>query len=204
GLTSKVPQTKINYAPGCDVNCDKVDGFEEAVRAARESDLAIIAVGESADMSGEAASRSSLDLPGRQLDLVKVIQATGKPTVVVLMNGRPLTINWIAQNTSAVLETWFAGSQAGNAIADMLFGDVNPGGKLPVTFPRAVGQEPLYYNHLNTGRPPDAKNKYTSKYLDLPWTPLFPFGYGLSYTRFKFTNLQLSAQRIGTKDSLTV
>jgi beta-glucosidase len=204
GITSKAPQTKINYAKGCDVACDKVDGFEAAVRAASESDVAIIAVGESAEMSGEAASRSSLDLPGRQLDLVRVIQATGKPTVVVLMNGRPLTITWIAENTRAVLETWFAGSQAGNAIADVLFGDVNPGGKLPVTFPRAVGQEPLYYNHLNTGRPPDAKNKYTSKYLDADWTPLFPFGYGLSYTKFAITNLRLSSPRIPSNGKVTV
>ena len=155
-------------------------------------------------MSGEAASRSSLDLPGRQLDLVKAVQATGKPTVVVLMNGRPLTINWLAGNTPAILETWFAGSQAGNAIADVLFGDINPGGKLPATFPRAVGQIPLYYNHMNTGRPPDANNKYTSKYLDVPWTPLFPFGYGLSYTQFKITNLQLSAQRIPYTGQLKV
>ncbi|HUS11011.1 MAG TPA: beta-glucosidase BglX [Pyrinomonadaceae bacterium] len=204
GMKLKVPQTKINYAKGCDINCDQADSFEDAVRAARESDVAIVAVGESAEMSGEAASRSSLDLPGRQLDLVKAIQATGKPTVVVLMNGRPLTINWIAANTPAVLETWFAGSQAGNAIADVLFGDVNPGGKIPVTFPRAVGQVPLYYNHLNTGRPPDAKNKYTSKYLDVDWKPLFPFGYGLSYTKFEITNLRLSAQRIPSDGKLTV
>jgi beta-glucosidase len=147
-------------------------------------------------MSGEAAARSSLDLPGHQLDLVKAVQATGKPTVVVLMNGRPLTINWIAENTPAILETWFAGTQAGNAIADVLFGDVDPGGKLPVTFPRSVGQIPLYYNHKNTGRPPEADNKYTSKYLDVAWTPLFPFGYGLSYTQFKITNLQVGAKRI--------
>jgi len=174
------------------------------VRAARNSDVVVIAVGESADMSGEAASRSSLDLSGRQLDLVKAVQATGKPTIVVLMNGRPLTINWIAQNTPAILETWFAGTQAGNAIADVLFGDVNPGGKLPVTFPRTVGQEPLYYNHMNTGRPPDINNKYTSKYLDVSWTPLFPFGYGLSYTQFHLANLRLSAQRIRPDGRLNV
>jgi beta-glucosidase len=155
-------------------------------------------------MSGEAASRSSLDLPGRQLDLVKAMRATGKPVVVVLMNGRPLTISWIAENVPSILETWFAGTQAGNAISDVLFGDVNPGGKLPVTFPRSVGQIPLYYNHKNTGRPPDANNKYTSKYLDVPWTPQFPFGYGLSYTQFKFSNLRLSAQRIRPDGSLTV
>jgi beta-glucosidase len=204
GIKAKVPQTKINYAKGCNVSCDKPDGFEEALRAVKESDVVVIAVGESADMSGEAASRSSLDLPGRQLDLVKAVQAVGKPTVVVLMNGRPLTINWITENTPAILETWFAGSEAGNAIADVLFGDVNPGGKLPVTFPRAVGQIPLYYNHKNTGRPPDVNNKYTSKYLDVDWRPLFPFGYGLSYTKFKISHLQLSAQRIPLDGKLTV
>ena len=204
GISSKVPQAKINYVKGCDVACPEADGLEEAINAARESDVAIIAIGESAEMSGEAASRSSLDVPGRQLDLVKAIQASGKPVVVVLMNGRPLSINWIAENSPAVLETWFAGTQAGNAIADVLFGDVNPGGKLPVTFPRAVGQVPIYYNHMNTGRPPDAKNKYSSKYLDIPWTPLFPFGYGLSYTQFKISNLQLSAPRIRPNGKVTV
>ena len=180
GLKSKLPQARINYAKGCDVGCDRADGFEEAAKAARESDVVILAVGESAEMSGEAASRTSLDLPGRQLDLVKAVQATGKPTIVVLMNGRPLTINWIAENTPAILETWFSGTQAGNAIADVLFGDVNPGGKLPVTFPRAVGQVPLYYNHFNTGRPPDANNKDTSSILTFPVTPLF-LRYGLLY-----------------------
>ena len=124
--------------------------------------------------------------------------------VVVLMNGRPLTINWIAENSPAILETWLAGTEAGNAIADVLFGDVNPGGKLPATFPRTVGQEPLYYNHMNTGRPPDANNKYTSKYLDVSWTPLFPFGYGLSYTQFRLSNLQTSAERIRADGRLTV
>jgi beta-glucosidase len=204
GIRSKVPQAKINYAKGCEIDCEKADGFGDAVKAAKDSDIVIVAVGESGEMSGEAASRSSLDLPGRQLDLVKAVQATGKPVVVVLMNGRPLTINWIAENTPAILETWFGGSQAGNAIADVLFGDVNPGGKLPVTFPRAVGQIPIYYNHMNTGRPPDAKNKYTSKYLDLPWTPLFPFGYGLSYTQFKIANLQLSDVRVRPNGKVTI
>lgn len=205
GIKAKVSaETKINYAKGCDIEDDSTEGFAEAVRLAREADTAIVVVGESADMSGEAASRSSLDLPGRQLDLVKAVHATGKPTVVVLMNGRPLTINWIAENVPAILETWFAGIQAGPAIADVLFGDVNPGGKLPVTFPRAVGQVPLYYNHKNTGRPADPKEKYTSKYLDVPWTPLFPFGYGLSYTQFQISNLQLSAPRIRRDGQLKV
>ena len=195
--------TSVVYAKGCDVTGDNTAGFDDALRAAQTCDVAVVAVGESADMSGEAASRSSLDLPGRQLDLVKAIHATGKPYSVVLMNGRPLTINWIAENAPAILETWFGGIQAGNAIADVLFGDVNPGGKLPVTFPRAVGQVPLYYNHLNTGRPPDANNKYTSKYIDAPWTPLFPFGYGLSYTQFRLSNLRLSKQRLPIGEQLT-
>jgi beta-glucosidase len=196
GLKTKVPGAKINLAKGCEINTDSTDGIAEAVRVARESDVAIIAVGEAADMSGEAAVRSSLDLPGRQLDLIKAIHATGKPYAVVLMNGRPLTINWLAENSPAILETWFAGTQGGNAIADVLFGDVNPGGKLPITFPRNVGQIPIYYNHKNTGRPPDASNKYTSKYLDAPWTPLYPFGYGLSYTQFRLSDLHLKPARI--------
>ncbi len=197
GIKSKVsPQTMVLYAKGCDVPCQTTEGFEEVVKASRGADFTILAIGESADMSGEAASRSSLDLPGKQIELVRAIHAGGRPYAVVLMNGRPLVINDLAQNSPAILETWFAGTQAGNAIADVLFGDVNPGGKLPVTFPRAVGQVPIYYNHMNTGRPPDPKNKYTSKYLDVDWTPLFPFGYGLSYTKFKITNLQLGSARI--------
>ncbi len=181
------------------------NGIEEAVRVAREADVTVIAIGETAEMSGEASTRASLDLPGRQLDLVKAIKATGKPIIIVLMNGRPLTINWLAENANAILETWFAGTQGGNAIADALFGDINPGGKLPVTFPRAVGQIPIYYNHKNTGRPPvDPKNKYSSKYLDMPVTPLYPFGYGLSYTQFQLSNLQLSQPRIRADGRLTL
>lgn len=171
------------------------DGIAEAARVARESDAVIVAVGETAEMSGEAASRTSLDLVGRQTELIQAIHATGKPYVVVLMNGRPLTLGWVAANSPAILETWFAGTQAGHAIADVLFGDVNPGGKLPVTFPRSVGQLPLYYNYKSTGRPP-TDQKYTSKYLDVPWTPLYPFGHGLSYTEFRLSNLRLDKTRI--------
>ena len=204
GIKAKVsPATKVSYAKGCDTQGDSTEGFAEAVALARESDVAIVFVGESAEMVGEAASKSSLDLTGRQMDLVKALHATGKPTIVVLINGRPLTIGWIVENTPAVLEAWMGGTEAGNAIADVLFGDVNPSGKLPVTFPRAVGQVPIYYNHMNTGRPPETNNRYTSKYLDVPWTPLLPFGYGLSYTQFKITNLQLSAQRISATGKLT-
>ncbi|HEY5884795.1 MAG TPA: glycoside hydrolase family 3 C-terminal domain-containing protein, partial [Pyrinomonadaceae bacterium] len=142
-------------------------------------------------------------LPGRQMELIQAIHALGKPYVVVLMNGRPLTINWLADSSPAILETWFAGTQAGPAIADVLFGDVNPGGKLPVTFPRTLGQVPIYYNHKSTGRPP-TDQKYTSKYLDVPVTPLYPFGHGLSYTKFKIGLPQLSASSISPDGQLTV
>jgi beta-glucosidase len=205
GIRSKVsPKTTLTFARGCDTKCESTAGFDEAVSAAKSADIAVLVVGESADMSGEASSRNSIDLPGRQLDLVKAVQATGKPTVVVLLNGRPLTINWLADNSPAILESWLPGTQGGNAIADVLFGDVNPGGKLPVSFPRSVGQIPIYYSHMNTGRPADPANKYSSKYLDVPVTPLFPFGYGLSYTQFRLSNLQLSAPAIRPDGSLTV
>jgi beta-glucosidase len=205
GIKTKVsPQTKVGYAKGCDTQGDPTEGFAEAIALARASDVAILFVGETADVVGEAASKSSLDLTGRQLDLVKAVHATGKPTIIVLINGRPLTISWIVDNSPAILEAWMGGTESGNAIADLLFGDVDPGGKLPVTFPRTVGQVPIYYNHMNTGRPPEANNRYTSKYLDVPWTPQFPFGYGLSYTQFKISNLRLSAQSIRADGKLTV
>ena len=205
GIKQKVSaQTKVGYAKGCEVTGDSTAGVQEAVDLAKASDVAIVFVGEIADMVGEGASRASLDLPGPQMKLVQAIQATGKPTVVVLVNGRPLSIGWIVDNVPAILESWMGGSQSGNAIADILFGDVNPGAKLPVSFPRTVGQIPIYYNHLNTGRPPDPSNRYNSKYSDIPSTPLFPFGYGLSYTTFKISNLQLSAPQINVNGKLTV
>ncbi|HKG15561.1 MAG TPA: beta-glucosidase BglX [Pyrinomonadaceae bacterium] len=179
------------------------NSIAEAARVARDADVTIVAVGETADMSGEAASRTSLELPGRQLELLQAVEQTGKPYVVVLMNGRPLAISWLDENAPAILETWFAGTQGGNAIADVLFGDTNPGGKLPVTFPRASGQEPFYYSRPATGRPP-TNEKYTSKYLDVPVAPLYPFGHGLSYTTFRLSNLRLGAQRIAPSGSVDV
>jgi beta-glucosidase len=205
GIKAKVsPQTTVLYAKGCEIKDDSTAGFEQAVNIAKQADIAILFVGESHEMVGEAASRASLDLPGRQMELVQAIHATGKPTIVVLANGRPLSVGWIANNAPAILESWMGGSEAGNAIADILFGDVNPGAKLPVTFPRTVGQVPIYYNHMNTGRPPEAENRYTSKYYDQPWTPLYPFGYGLSYTTFKISNLQVSAPHISANGKVTV
>jgi beta-glucosidase len=197
------PGMQVVYAKGCEIEGGSTEGFAEAVRLARQSDVAVVALGELSRMSGEGGSRSSLDLPGHQLDLIKAIHATGTPTAVVLFNGRPLTIGWVADHVPAILESWLPGTQGGHAITDVLFGSVNPGGKLPVTFPRAVGQVPLYYNHLNTGRPPKADNRYTSKYLDIPVEPLFPFGHGLSYTRFQLSNLCLSSRTIPTDGRLT-
>ncbi len=205
GLRQKLgSRIKITHAAGCDMKCETDAGFAQAVDAARNSDFTIVAVGEDSDLSGEASSRSNIDLPGRQLDLVKAIHAAGKPYAVVLMNGRPLTINWVAENSPAIIETWYGGTMAGPAIADTLFGDANPGGKLPITFPRSVGQIPIYYNQKRTGRPFDASQKYTSKYLDIPNTPLYPFGYGLSYTQFRMSNLALDKSRILPNGSVRV
>jgi beta-glucosidase len=196
GLKAALPSASISHTRGADIAGESTAGFDEAVAAARQADVAVLAIGESGEMSGEAASRSSLELPGVQLDLVKAVQATGTPVVVVLFNGRPLSIGWMAEHVPAILEAWFPGTEAGHAIADVLVGAVNPAGKLPVTFPRTVGQVPIYYNHKSTGRPPTAENKFTSKYIDLPWTPLYPYGYGLSYTTFEIRDLRVSASTI--------
>ena len=204
GIENKVGgNTNILYAKGANINDDSTQFFQEAIRTARSADVVVLALGEAALMSGEAASRADISLPGVQEELAQELHRLGKPLVVVLMNGRPLTINWLDENVPAILETWFLGTEAGNAIADVLFGDYNPSGKLPVTFPRSVGQIPLYYNYKNTGRP-ISENKYTSKYLDVPNTPLYPFGYGLSYTTFEYTGLQVSAPEMTVNDTLTV
>ncbi len=195
--------TRVVHVRGCDIEGGGAEGIAAAVDAARGSDAVVLVVGEAAEMSGEAASRSVLDLPGRQMDLVRAVHGAGRPTVVVLVNGRPLTIGWIADNVPAILEAWQAGTEAGHATADVLFGDVNPGGKLPMTFPRTVGQVPIYYAHKSTGRPPGAE-KYTSKYLDVPVTPQFPFGHGLSYTTFELSGLTLAPARIAVDGRVDV
>jgi len=197
-------QTNVLYARGAAPTSDDTSGIAEAVNVARRAQAVVLVIGEIPDMSAEAASRASIELPGAQLQLAKAVQATGVPTVVVLMNGRPLALQWLHDNVPAILETWFAGLDAGPAIADVLFGDYNPGGKLPVTFPRATGQIPIYYNHKHTGRPPDKQNKYTSKYLDIPWTPLYPFGHGLSYTTFTISAPRLDKTTLRSGDSLRV
>lgn len=199
------PATQINVVKGAAIDDADDSGFAAAIQAAAAADVVIAAMGESAQMSGEAASRAHLGLPGRQLELLQKLQATGKPIVLVLMNGRPLVLNWEQDHIPALVETWFLGTQAGHAIADVLFGDYNPSGRLPVSFPRAEGQVPVYYNAKNTGRPFSATDKYTSKYLDLPNTPLYPFGFGLSYTPMAYSGLTLSRAVLEPSDTeLTV
>ncbi len=171
------------------------ESLRQAVAAAKQADVVIAVMGEAANMSGEAASRATLVLPGDQEQMLEAIAATGKPTVLVLLNGRPLDIRWAAEHVPAILEAWFPGTVGGDAVADVLFGDVNPAGKLPVTWPRAVGQEPIYYNH-NLTHEPDDRPTFTSRYWDLSSRPLYPFGYGLSYTSFHFDRLRLSKTQI--------
>ena len=213
GIRAAVPtSTRVVHVRGAPVDTADTTGFAQARTAAAEADAIVLVLGEREDMSAEAASRATIALPGSQLDLaLAVIRAArassggqSKPIVAVLMNGRPLAIRLLADETPAILESWFLGNQHGRAVADVLFGDYNPGGKLPATFPRTTGQIPIYYNHRNTGRPGDPAAKYTSKYLDLPLTPLFPFGFGLSYTTFEYNRLRLSSPRIGGRDSLEV
>jgi beta-glucosidase len=194
GIKNADPGASVTTVSGCATftvtdPCNETSGFGAAVDAAQASDLTVVVVGEPAGDSGEASSRTMLGLPGQQLALVQQIAATGKPYVVVLMNGRPLTIPWLASNAPALLEAWYPGTEGGDAVADVLFGKVDPSGKLPMSFPANDGQIPISYDELPTGRPYSATNKYTSKYLDAPNTPQYPFGYGLSYTTFSFSNL---------------
>ncbi|MHC8304642.1 beta-glucosidase BglX [Pseudomonas sp. PB3P13] len=214
GLKSAMNQGSLTYARGVNLTEDlevikylgasEVDNdpraakemIDEAVKVAQQADVVIAVVGEPRSMSHEAASRTSLDLPGRQSELITALKATGKPLVLILMNGRPLSIGKEQEQADAILETWYSGTEGGNAVADVLFGDYNPSGKLPITFPRSVGQIPNYYSHLNTGRPylPGGPRNYRSQYFDQPHGPLYPFGYGLSYTDFSLSEISLSTQ----------
>lgn len=204
GIKAAAPHAQVTYAQGCDTACTDTSGFGAAVAAAQASAVTVIVAGEPSSDSGEASSRSMLDLPGDQLQLIQQIAATHKPYVVVLMNGRPLTIPWLAGNAPALLEAWYPGTEGGDAVADILFGKVDPSGKLPMSFPRNVGQIPISYNELPTGRPFDANNKYTSKYLDVPNTPQYPFGYGLSYTTFNVGTPHLSSSSVSPSGQLKV
>jgi beta-glucosidase len=224
GIRAKLPEANIAYAPGPQIRRDIPSMFEDfmpetkkpiqtpeaaeaafqtAVETARGADVVIMVMGENADMAGEFASRGSIDLPGRQEELLKAVSALGKPIVLVLLNGRPLSINWAAEHVPAILEAWEPGTEGGNAVADILFGDANPGGKLPVCFPRSGSHAPLYYartlSHL-----PESSPSYRSRYWDSLTTPLYPFGFGLSYTTFSIANLQVSADRVKVGQSVVV
>ncbi|MCU0398177.1 MAG: beta-glucosidase BglX [Cyclobacteriaceae bacterium] len=220
-------QAKVIYAKGSNLDADSIFEAkatlfgktlhrdprpadvirEEAVRIARNADVIVAAVGESAEMSGESSSRTDIGIPETQRDLLKALLKTGKPVVLVLFTGRPLTIKWESENFPAILNVWFGGSEAGDAIADVLFGDVNPSGKLSTTFPQHVGQVPIYYAHKNTGRPlGEGKwfSKFRTNYLDVSNDPVYPFGYGLSYTTFSYSDPKLDKASITLDESITV
>jgi beta-glucosidase len=224
GIRAKLPDAKIEYAPGPDIRRDIPSFFDDfmpgnkktlqtpeeseaayqtAVATARKADLSILVMGEEANMAGEAASRASFDLPGRQEELLKAIVALGKPVVLVLLNGRPLSINWAAENVPAILEAWEPGTEGGHAVADILFGDANPGGKLPVTFPRKASHAPLYYAR-DLSHMPEDHFQYRPRYWDGPMTPLYPFGFGLSYSTFTISNLKVGKAQIKVGEALTV
>ncbi len=209
-LRQALGENRVLFAPGLKNSRDNShDGFAAAVKAARGADAVLLFLGEEASLSGEASARAYLDLPGAQEALVNEVSQAGKPVIAVVLAGRPLTFHNVAEKVNAILYAWHPGTMGGPAIANAILGDAVPSGKLPVTFPRTVGQVPIYYNHLNTGRPPadsgpEANNKFTSKYLDVSFTPEYPFGYGLSYTHFEYTSLRVSTPGMGLGGSLTI
>ena len=198
------PGTEVVYLPGASPISTETQNLNEVRQAARRAEVVVAVLGERADQSGEARSRADLGLPGAQEALLRALLDSGKPVVILLMNGRPLVLSQNVRQAPALLETWFLGSEMGHAVADILFGDVNPSGKLPITFPRNVGQIPLYYAHKSTGRPPSGDERYTSGYIDEHWTPLYPFGFGLSYTSFSYSAPRLSTQRLASTQVLSV
>lgn len=199
----KTVAASVTTVKGCETEGDDRSGFDAAIQAAKAADVVVVAIGERAMMSGEACSRAEIVIPGVQEDLVMELLKTGKPVVVVLMNGRPLAIPRLAEKATAIVEAWWLGTEAGNAIADVLYGVYNPAGKLPMTFPRSVAQVPVYYNYKNTGRPYDPNSKWTSKYQDMPNAPLYPFGYGLSYTTFKYSDLKTDKTAYKKNEKIT-
>jgi beta-glucosidase len=194
---------RLLHAPGTDAD-GKDRGIAAAATLARRADAVLLVVGEAAAVSGEARSRATIDLPGRQKDLVDAVVATGKPVVLVVHSGRPLTIAREASKVAAVLQAWHLGSESGHALADVLFGDVSPSGKLPITFPATLGQVPIYYAHKSTGRPFAPGQPWTSRYLDAGNEPAFPFGFGLSYTSFAYADLAVTPARIAADGDVRV
>lgn len=197
--------SELLYAKGCNANDNDKSMFAEAVETAKKADVVIMTLGEGHAMSGEAKSRSNIHFSGVQEDLLKEIAKTAKPIILMINAGRPLVFDWASENIPTIVYTWWLGTEAGNSIADVLFGKINPGGKLPMTFPRTEGQIPIYYNHYNTGRP--AKNNtdrnYVSAYIDLDNDPAYPFGFGLSYTTFQYSDVNVSATKLKGNQTLT-
>lgn len=203
GIQNKVTKkTKVTYVKGCDIIGDKLNEIDKAKKAAKKADIAIVVVGEHGDeTNGEGSDVGDLDLTGMQQELVKAVHSTGTPTIAVLINGRPLSTRWIAENVPAIVEAWMCGEQGGNAVADVLFGDYNPSGKLPITVPYHVGQLPVYYNYKPTK---SAGERGTKGYVNMPGNPLYEFGFGLSYTKYEYSNLQITPQEIGPGGNVTV
>lgn len=204
GIRAAWPRAEILHAPGVEIEGGDLSGIEAAVDLARRSDLVVLCLGEQRFMSGEAGSRARPDLPGHQAEFAKAVLDTGKPVVVLLSSGRPLTVTWLIERADAVLATWFLGSEAGHAVADVLTGKWNPSAKLPVSWPVDVGQMPVFYAHKPTGRPPVTEFRYSSKYLDMPNEPLFPFGHGLSFTRFAYGDLTVNPSELRAGEKVTV
>jgi len=205
GLKNQLPKNvSLKYAKGCDIKSDDTTLFANAIALSKNSDVILMALGEKGNMSGEAASKGEIGIPGVQSQLLKEMAKLNKPIVLILMNGRAMTIEEDVKLSDAVLETWLLGTTTGDAITDVLIGEYNPSGKLPVTFPRNIGQVPIYYAHKNTGRPANEKVRYSSRYLDIPFTPLFPFGFGLSYTTFEYSNLVLDKKTVTNDEEVTV
>ncbi len=200
--------SNVTFDQGVEIQSAKRDMMQKALDNAKTADVIVAIMGESENMSGEAACRTNIDLPGLQKEFLSELKKLGKPIVLVLLNGRPLTLTWENDNMDAILEAWWPGTRGGDAIAQTLYGSNNPNGKLPITFPRNVGQLPLYYNHKNTGRPylgpTDPEQKYKSQYIDVGNSPLYPFGYGLSYTTFEYSNMKISNDKIKFGEKLKV
>ncbi|MBF0705485.1 beta-glucosidase BglX [Alkalihalobacillus hwajinpoensis] len=203
GLLSKINSSLLHVAKGCDIENGSKETLKEAVEVAKDADVIVLALGEDSDMSGEAGCRSDIRLPKVQLELIAEMKKLNKPIVAVLFNGRPLDLHGVVEEADALLEAWYPGTEGGAAVADLLYGDANPSGRLAMSFPHSVGQVPVYYNHFNTGRPkdaPDAQVRYVSQYLDIPNEPVFPFGFGLSYTDFTYRNATLSDSIMSEED----
>lgn len=204
GIRKEFPESNVMYSKGTDIDSDNASGFKSAFDIAKRSDVVIAVMGEKGDMAGEAASKGNIELPGNQTELLKHLHSAGKKVVLVLTNGRPLVLTGVVDYCDAIVEAWQLGTVAGTVVADVISGDINPSGKLPMTFPAHIAQVPIYYSQKNTGRPSDVNVRYTSRYLDIPFSPLFHFGYGLSYTSFEYSDMWLSSDEISKDECIVV